>query len=88
MILADESGLEPLIERVVTAVLTRLEGERQSIADKLAYSEPEAAMLLGVARHVLRDARLRGEIAGCRVGKSIRYERQELLAFLQRRRGL
>jgi excisionase family DNA binding protein len=81
-------AFRPLVERTVATVLARVESERQAFSDKLAFSEAEAAALLGVRRHVLRDARLRGEIAGCRVGKSIRYERQELLRFLERRRGL
>jgi hypothetical protein len=84
----DEAILVPLIQRVIVATLDRLDRDRQSIGDRLAYSEAEAAALLGIQRHVLRDARLRGEIAGCRIGKGIRYERDELLLFLRRRRGL
>lgn len=86
MILFDDSVLRPLIERVVGTVLDRLEAQREAIGERMAYSEAEAAALLGVQRHVLRDARLRGELSGSRVGKGIRYERDELLRFLRSRR--
>ncbi len=88
MILFDDAVLRPLIERIVAVTLDRLESQRQAIGDRLAYSEAEAAALLGIQRHVLRDARLRGEITGSRVGKGIRYERDELLQFLRRQRAL
>ncbi len=88
MISFDDVLLQPLIERVVATVLDRLQGEQDSLRDKLAYTEAEAAALLGIQRYVLRDARLRGELAGSRVGKRILYERQELLEYLRRRRGL
>lgn len=81
-----ETDLRPLVEVVVAATLERLGDERQRIGDRLAYSEPEAAALLSVRPHVLRDARLRGEIAGFRIGKGIRYERDELLRFLRRQK--
>lgn len=64
----------------------RLAAPRNVSAERLAYPEAEAAMLLGVARHVLRDARLRGEIKATRIGKRIVYARDELLRFLARRR--
>jgi len=55
-------------------------------ADRLAFTEPEAAALCGIRSHVLRDARRRGEVAGCLVGKRILYERAELLGWLASRR--
>ena len=88
MILFDDAVLRPLIERVVAAVLDRLDSQRDAIGERIAYNEAEAAALLGVERHVLRDARLRGELSGSRVGKGIRYERDELLRFLRSRRDL
>ena len=88
MISFDDVLLQPLIERIVATVLDRLQGEQDALRHKLAYTEAEAASLLGIQRHVLRDARLRGELAGSRVGKRILYERQELLGYLRRQRGL
>ena len=84
----DDVALRPLIERIVGTVLEQIRSDLSAAGDRLAYSEPEAAALLGVHRHVLRDARLRGELSGCRVGKGIRYERDELLRFLRSRRDL
>lgn len=80
--------VRPLAEQLIAALADRLDHRADQASDRLAYSEAEAAALLGVQRYVLRDARLRGEIVGCRIGKGIRYEREELLDFLRRRRGL
>jgi hypothetical protein len=80
----DRDELEPLVELVVAATLDRLSAQRQQFGDQLAFSESEAAALLGVRRHVLRDARLRGEVVGVRIGKGIRYSRDELLRFLRK----
>lgn len=78
----DIAELRPVITAVVQAVLSELEG-RQAKMDRIAYSEAEAASLLGVARHVLRDCRLRGEIQARKVGKEFRYHRSELERFAQ-----
>lgn len=85
-ILFNSGDLAPLIESVVAATVDRLEGDRAKAISKLAYTEPEAAALLSIRPHVLRDARLRGEIVGARIGKRILYERDALLEFLRRRR--
>jgi len=53
---------------------------------RLAFTEPEAAALLGVQRHVLRDLRLNDEIAASRVGRRIVYEVEELRKFLRKKR--
>jgi hypothetical protein len=77
-------ALRPLISEIVREVVeqgTRLGNER------LAYSESEAAALLGLNVHQLRDERLRGRIASSAiVGKRIRYLREDLLDYLQRGR--
>jgi len=54
-------------------------------AGRLALSEAEASMSLGVPRHVLRDARRRGEVSARKVGKSYRYTREGLLDYLDNR---
>ena len=81
-IVLDESDLRPLIERVVVETLGQFEATRAKFGDRLAFPEAEAASLLGVPRHVLRDARLRGEIDGAKIGKRIVYRTEELLRFL------
>jgi hypothetical protein len=80
----EDHDLDPLVEQVVRRVLEQREAADANLADRLAYSEAEAAALLGVRRHVLRDARLRRELDGAKVGKRIMYTREELLRFLGR----
>lgn len=78
----DDDDLTPLIERVVTRVLAQHELDDGKLGNRLAYSEAEAAALIGVKPYVLRDARLRGEVIGSRIGKRIFYSRDELLKLL------
>ncbi len=81
-----DNELRRLIELIVTETLDRIEAERVKLGGRLAYTEAEAASLVGVERHVLRDARLRHEIEASRVGKRIVYTRDELLRFLHAQR--
>jgi hypothetical protein len=83
----DPDALRPLIQQVVAETVVQLEAERAQLNGRLAYSEPEAAALLGLEPHVLRDERLRGNIvASAIVGRRIRYLRQDLMAYLLGRR--
>lgn len=77
-----EPLLNPLVANVVIETLARLEADEAKLGDRLAYPEPEAAALLGVAPHVLRDARRRGEIHARLCGKRYLYPRAELLRYL------
>lgn len=79
----DINDLKPLIRHVVTSMLDEIESRDARLGDRIAYSEAEAAGLLGVPRHVLRDARLRGEIAAKKIGKEYRYSRSALIAFVE-----
>jgi hypothetical protein len=83
-VIFEETDMRPLVERVVAETIERIESHREQLDGRLAFPEAEAASLLGVERHVLRDARLRGELQGARVGKRIVYSRQQLLSFLNR----
>ncbi len=74
--------VRPIAEEIAAAI-----GSRTSDDDRLAYTEAEAAKLLGIATHQLRDARLRGEIVSTRLGGRIGYERTELLSYLARNRS-
>lgn len=80
-----ESELRPLVVAIVAEVLATIERD-PSPGNRLAYSEPEAAGLLGVKPHVLRDARIRGEITPTKCGGRLAYEREELQAYLTRNR--
>jgi hypothetical protein len=83
----DAAALKPLIAAVVAETLGALEKDRAALGDRLAWSEPEAAALLGLRPHQLRDERLRGQITASQiVGKRIRYSRADLLAYLAARR--
>lgn len=82
----DDSTLESLIERVVVTALARVEADQAKVDGRLAFTESEAAAVIGVRPHVLRDARRRGELQGVRVGKRILIEREELNRFLVRQR--
>lgn len=84
---SDIKDLRPVIAAVVAEVLAELRADESKIGEQLAMPEPQAAAALGIASHVLRDCRLRGEISGSRVGKRIIYERGELLKFLERSRA-
>jgi hypothetical protein len=73
--------LRPLIESVVVQVL-----ERFGSSDGIAFSEAEAAALIGQRPHVLRDMRLKGRVSASRIGRGHFYTRNDILQ-LQRRRG-
>jgi Helix-turn-helix domain len=49
---------------------------------RIGFTEAEAAAALGLQRHVLADARRRGEIHARRVGKKFVYSRETLASFL------
>ena len=83
----DVKALRPLVELVVAEVLARLEADRPSLDGRLAFGEEEAARLLSLAPHALRDERLRGKIMASQVvGRRIRYTREDLIRYLMGRR--
>jgi hypothetical protein len=82
----DPRDLRPLVEQVVIEAIERLEVARAQVGDRLAYDEHEAAALIGVRRHVLRDARLRGELVASRIGRRVIYRRDDIVQFLERNR--
>lgn len=82
----DQEDLRPLVRMVVAEALDRMEEERAKLIGRLAFTEPDAAVLLGVKPHVLRDCRRRGELQGARVGSKIVYTRADLLDFLERQK--
>lgn len=80
---SDVEGLRPLIAAAVRETLDEIQASDAKLGDRLGHTEPEAAALLGVAPHVLRDCRLRGEISARRVGARYIYSRAALLEFLR-----
>jgi hypothetical protein len=78
----DDNDLEPVVTQVLAKVLAQREADSEKFGGRLAFTEPEAAALLGMKPYVLRDARLRGEVIGSRIGKRIFYSRDQLLKLL------
>jgi hypothetical protein len=80
--------LTELVRRLVAEAVANLESQRQRLPDRLAFSEAEAARLLGLNPHQLRDERRRGRIEASEVvGRRIRYLREDLMAYLMRHRS-
>ena len=82
----DQDALRPLVHLAVAEAMAGVEEERARFSGRLAFTEPEAAVLLGVRAHVLRDCRRRGELQGARVGSRIVYTRDDLIGFLDRQK--
>lgn len=81
----DQDDLRNIIDSAVTEAIDRFAESRILRDNRMAYTESEATAMMGVRDHVLRDARLRGEVAGARVGKRIVYAHDELMRFLRAR---
>jgi hypothetical protein len=80
-------ALRPRIAQCVREAFLALDAERASLDGKLAYSESEAAALLSLHPHQLRDERRRGRVeASVGPGMKLLYTRQDLLTYLSRRR--
>jgi hypothetical protein len=83
----EPAALGPLIRAVVAETLAATEAARAGLPDKLAFGEAEAARLLSLHPHQLRDERLRGRIeASVGPGRKVLYTREQLLAYLAARR--
>jgi hypothetical protein len=86
----DADALRPLIGSVVQETLSRLESNKDAalVRDRLAYSEAEAARLLSLKEHVLRDERRRGRIKASKiVGRRVRYSVEDIRGYLDGRRA-
>jgi Helix-turn-helix domain len=80
-------AFRPLIQQCIEEAMARMEQARAMVGDRLCYSEPEAAAMLGLEPHQLRDERLRGRIkASSIVCRRIRYTREDLMEYLLSRR--
>jgi hypothetical protein len=87
-ILLDENTLRPLISEVVQQTLAEIHHTSADGKERLAWREDEAAQLVGMQPHQLRDRRLEGEIQATKVGRSWYYVREELMKlFAVRRRA-
>lgn len=79
--------MRPLITQIVAEVFAAQDQDRDLLSERLAFSEAEAASLLGLATHQLRDERRRGRIgASLGPGRRILYSRRDLIDYLNSRR--
>lgn len=78
---SDIDELRPVIQATVCAILEEIKPMDARLKDRIAFSEKEAAELMGVPQHVLRDARYRGEVSAKRLGKKVMYSLHELRRF-------
>ena len=73
----DLEFLRPLVLEAMQALAVQIGLVNAIFGEKrLGFTEPEAAAAIGVRSHVLRDARLRGNIPARRVGKRYIYSRR------------
>jgi hypothetical protein len=83
----DLETLGPVVERIVAEVLRQLQSEQKKMNGRLSFTEQEAADMLGMKKHQLRDLRLRGEITALKAtGKASLYARGDLVEFLAAKR--
>ncbi|MBX9656149.1 helix-turn-helix domain-containing protein [bacterium] len=83
MISISPEEFRPLIDAAVQAALDKQVREDAIFRGRLAFSETEFAMLVGVKPHTIRDERLRGRVKGIKVGKSYRYSTDEIKRYLR-----
>jgi hypothetical protein len=83
----DVDALRPLISAAVEETMRRIKEAEATLGDRLAYPEAEAAALIGIHSHQLRDERLRGRISASRiVGKRVVYTRDDLIRYVMAQR--
>ena len=75
----DKEELKAIVTEVAAEMIGRFGND-----DRLAYTENEAAELIGVAKHVLRDERLKQRIKPGKSGRNWLYSRKMLLAYIEK----
>jgi hypothetical protein len=85
----DAKDLERLVAKIVRTTFAEMEERIAATGSgsRMAYGEPEAAALIGLQPHQLRDERRRGRIqASVGPRNRIMYTPQNLKDYLARRR--
>ena len=85
---ADLESLRPLLSEIVRDAVAGLATKQPATNDEpRVYTESQAAELLQLQKHNLREARKAGKIAFTRtVGRRIAYTKQDIDDFLKRER--
>ncbi|MBM4090979.1 MAG: hypothetical protein FJ276_16385 [Planctomycetes bacterium] len=87
-IVLDKADLRPLITEVVRETMAECRGMFAGDEPRLAWREDEAAALVGMQPHQLRDRRLEGQVLATKIGRSWHYTRDELMKlFAEKRRA-
>jgi hypothetical protein len=87
---ADLESLRPMLREFAAEIVAEVLSRSQPASSdqstiRLAYSESEAAAMLGLEQHVLREQRRLGRIEFCRgPGRRILYRRDQIDAYLRR----
>ncbi|MCX7429013.1 MAG: helix-turn-helix domain-containing protein [Planctomycetia bacterium] len=78
----DEAAAERFVEKIVDRVLERTRNQFTRLDGAIGMTEVQAATALGLKRHNLRDARLRGLIRATKVGNRYLYSVESLRRFV------
>ncbi|QDT49467.1 hypothetical protein Pan258_35160 [Symmachiella dynata] len=82
-----EGYLRDLVRDAVREALdARADAEAAMPASALSFWEPQAAELIGIKAHALRDLRRKGLVEAVRLGGRICYRRESLVALLEQQR--
>lgn len=77
----------PLVRQIVAETLTSMQSKFDEMGKRLAFTEEEAAEMIGLKSHQLRDERRRGRIQASQiVCRAIRYSREDILRYLMTNR--
>ena len=78
----EQEDIDAIAARVAELVFDKLSQERSGSTQEKLLTESEAAAILRVQTHTLRDARRRGALKCQRVGRFPRYRREDLDEWL------
>lgn len=88
VIKCDAEDLRPLVTEILRQTLTECHHLTEGNEPRLAWSEADAAKLVGMQRWQLRDRRLEGQVLATKVGRSWFYTKEELMKlFTEKRRA-
>lgn len=75
----DLADMKPFLQEIIRATVAELRAAEQTAGEQLAFTEVQAGAALGVAPHVIRQARRDGKINGVKVGRAWLYPRTEIV---------